>query len=100
MKTDEIEILIENLKNMELISEEDGFRTIAPYIEKIILYILNLIKIAPTIEMPEKNIKILKMQIENIKVALENKDIICLYDTIKYEAVESVQVYYDIIKEL
>lgn len=99
MEMDKIEILIGNLKDMELISEEEGFKEIAPYIEEIIIYILNLIEIAPMIGMSQKNIEVLKMQIENIKTALENKDIVCLNDTIKYEVIESIQIYYDIIRE-
>lgn len=102
MEINKIEAAIEKIKCEECLCEEETFSSIECYLQDVVEVYMALIEELSFfreagIDLPED---VILQQVKNLEEAMLHKDVIKLYDTFKYEVLNTFEVYRDICLEM
>lgn len=102
MKSNEIEAVIRKIKAEACLSEEETFLSVEEYLTDMIGVYQTLLDKLP--EYIDKGIDIpsdiILQQVKNLDEAVRRKDLIKLYDTLKYEVINTFELYREIQIEM
>lgn len=102
MKADKIQQVIDWIETEPCLQSESEFVDIGEKLEDIIIIYTDFIKQLPEL----KNIgidiqeEIILQQVKNLNDAIQHKDLIELYDTLKYEVAATFEIYKEIQMEM
>lgn len=98
MERRKIEEVIEKITQEACLSEEEAFPSLEGYIQDIVAIYMSLIEALPAykeqgIDLPEE---VILQQVKNLEEAIQHKDMIKLYDTLKFEVLDTFNLYREI----
>ena len=101
MGTDKIQQIIDWIKTEQCLQSESEFLDMSEIIRDIIEIYTSLIEELPKFKAAgiEIDEEIILQQVKNLNDAIQHKDMIELYDTLKYEVEDTFQIYREIKME-
>lgn len=102
MEIHKVKEVIEKIQSEACVSEEETFRALEGYLPDIIAVYMALIEELPVykqqgVELPED---VILQQVRNLEEAVQHKDMIKLYDTLKYEVLNTFEIYHELKTEM
>lgn len=101
MRTDKIQQIIDWIETEPCLQNESEFLDMGEKIGDIIEIYTNFIKELPEFKTAgiEIDEDIILQQVKNLNDAIQNRDLIELYDTLKYEVADTFRIYREIKME-
>lgn len=101
METDKIQRIIDWIETEPCLQVESGFLDIEDNLKDIVEIYRDFIRRLPELKNAGLNIEeeIILQQIKNLNDAIQHKDMIELYDTLKYEVADAFDIYREIQME-
>lgn len=102
MEVDKIQQVVDWIKTEPCVQSESEFPDMGEKLKDIIEIYTDFIGQLPELKQAGLDIdeKIILQQVKNLYEAVENKDLIELYDTLEYEVKDTFLIYYEIKMEM